>query len=63
VRQESLFYILNDKGLFEPHEPDYEGVYGSLVLPKMKLSADIFWHDPLPRGPEIAQLVEEMLKS
>lgn len=63
VRQESLFYLLNNQGIFEPREPDDHGIYHSHVLPPLRLSANIFWDSPLPRGPEIAQLVEAMLKS
>jgi Uma2 family endonuclease len=63
VRRESLFYIRNDQGIFEPREPDEQQIYHSLVLPKLRLDATIFWRNPLPRGPEIAQLVTEMLKA
>ena len=62
MRRESLFYIRNDQGIFEPHEPDEQQVYSSPILPGLRLDANIFWRDTLPRGPEIAQLVAQMLK-
>ncbi len=63
VRRGSLFYVRNDQSIFEPREPDAENKCHSLLLPGLRLDATIFWSNPLPRGPEIAQLVTEMLKA
>jgi Uma2 family endonuclease len=63
VRRETLFYQRNADGLYEPVEPDDDGVYRCRTLPKLQLPATIFWQDPLPRGPEIAAMVETMLQS
>lgn len=63
VRRESLFYIRNEQGIFEPREPDAQQVYSSPILPALRLDANIFWRDTLPRGPEIAQLVTQMLNN
>ena len=63
IRRETLFYVRNAEGIYEPVEPDNDGVYRSHVLPKLYLSADIFWQNPLPRSPEITKLVETMLQS
>lgn len=63
IRRETLFYVRNSDGLYEPREPDDQGVYHSTVLPRLRLSVDVFWRDSLPGGPEIAALVEDMLTS
>ena len=63
IRRESLFYVRNDQGIFEPREPDEQHIYHSAVLSGLHLDVNIFWRNPLPRGPEIAQLVTEMLKA
>lgn len=62
VRRESLFYVHSERGMFEPREPNEQGIYSSSVLPGLRLDAKIFWRNPLPRGPEIALLITEMLK-
>lgn len=62
VRREVLFYWRNAEGLYEPVEPDEQRLYRSRVLPRLQLSADIFWQETLPRGPEIAALVAAMLR-
>ena len=61
IRQESLFYTRNADRLYEPVVLDEQGVFHSRVLARLRLAADIFWKEPLPRGPEIAALVETML--
>jgi Uma2 family endonuclease len=63
IRQETLFYHRNAAGLYEPVEPDEQGIFHSRILPKLQLQAAIFWQEPLPRGPEIAAMVETMLQS
>ncbi len=63
VRRETLFYNRNDQGMFEPREPDEQHIYNSTVLSSLRLDVTIFWRNPLPRGPEIAHLVTEMLKN
>ena len=63
IRRETLFYVRNADGIYEPVEPDENGIYRGHVLPQLRLSAAIFWQIPLPRGPEITKLVEAMLKS
>ncbi len=63
IRRETLFYVCNTAGVYEPVEPDEDGVYRSHVLPKLQFAPDIFWQHPLPDGLVIVKLVETMLKS
>ncbi|MBZ0278543.1 MAG: Uma2 family endonuclease, partial [Anaerolineae bacterium] len=61
VRQEALFYVRGEDGLYRSHLP-VEGVHTSAVLPKLRLRVSILWGEKLPTTRETVQLVEEMLK-
>ena len=62
IREESLFYQLNEQGVYDLVEPSAEGVYHSKILKQLKLPVNIFWRDPLPQGKEVSEMVEAMLK-
>ena len=62
VREESLFYQLNEKSVFEHVEPDENGIYHSKVLPRLRLDVNIFWRESLPEFWEIAEMVAAMLE-
>ncbi len=61
TRKETLFYQLNEQGVYDLVDTTATGSYRSSVLPGMKLNVDLFWQESLPRGPEIAELVKAML--
>lgn len=63
IRRESLFYGLNQQGLYEPLPLDTEGVFHSHAVQKLQISASIFWQDALPDGEALVKLVEAMLQS
>jgi Uma2 family endonuclease len=63
IRHETLFYLLNAGGMYEPVEPDENGIYHSPIIPQLHFAADIFWQNVLPEGLAIVKLVEDMLKS
>jgi Uma2 family endonuclease len=63
TREETLFYQLNNQGVYDLVDTTATGIYTSHVLPGMTLKVDLFWQDSLPRGPEIAELVKAMLKT
>jgi len=61
TRRETLFYQLNEQGVYDLVDTTSTGIYQSRVLPGLKLNVDLFWREQLPRGPEIADLVKNML--
>jgi Uma2 family endonuclease len=63
TREESLFYQLNEQGVYDLVDTTVTGIYQSRTLPGMKLNVKLFWQEQLPRGPEIAELVKAMFKS
>lgn len=62
IRQEALFYTLNDAGYYEPQQPDKDGNYQTPLLPNFVLYMPSLWQDPLPNFVAIYQAVQDMLK-
>jgi Uma2 family endonuclease len=60
-RRDPLFYVLGEDGLYHRRSP-VDGVYTSVVLPKLKLNVDVLWQAILPSPPETVKMVEDMLK-
>ncbi|QPC85069.1 Uma2 family endonuclease [Phototrophicus methaneseepsis] len=60
--EEVLFYHLNDNGLYELAELDEAYLYHSTSLPKLQISPDIFWQEPLPDSDEVIALAKAMLR-
>jgi Uma2 family endonuclease len=63
TRRESLFYQLNQQGVYVLVDTTETRIYQSKVLDKLRLSVDLFWQEELPRGPEIIELVKAMLST
>jgi Uma2 family endonuclease len=59
-RQETLFYILGEDGLFHSRLPE-DGVYTSSVLPRLKLSVKLLLQEKPPTTLEAVRLAEQML--
>ncbi len=60
---ETLFYQLNDEGIYERMELDQEGKYHSKVLDLLVLPVALLWQDDLPGIRETLAMVEAMLKA
>ena len=60
ARQEPLFYVLGEDGLFHSRPP-VDGVYTSTVLPKLKLAISLLWQDEYPNPMEVIEMVKQML--
>lgn len=61
LRRNAVFYALNDEDVYDFLPPDDDGVFQSHVMPDLRLPVDIFWRETLPKGLEIARIVEAML--
>ncbi len=61
LRQEMLFYTLNDEGLFQPIPLDASGVFRSIALPNFALDVRNFWKQPIPDTFDTVSLVQRML--
>ena len=62
TRKESLFYQLNEQGVYDLIAPNAQGMYHSKILSRLQIPVDIFWRDPLPQGQEVSDMVQAMLK-
>ena len=60
-RQEALFYVLGEDGLYHSSLP-VDGVCSSHVLSKLKLRVDLVWQEKLPTTRAAVQMVERMLE-
>ncbi|MFN8374131.1 MAG: Uma2 family endonuclease [Anaerolineae bacterium] len=60
-RRDAMFYVLGEDGLYHSRL-SVDGVYTSVVLPKLRLRVEILWQETLPAIPEVVKMVEEMLK-
>jgi Uma2 family endonuclease len=61
IRREPLFYVLGEDKLFHLRQP-INGVYTSVVLPKLRLPIDLLWQSPYPDPVAIIELVRWMLE-
>jgi Uma2 family endonuclease len=59
-RQDALFYVRGEDGLFHSSSP-IDGVYTSTVLPKLKIAISLLWEDQYPGAPEVVEMVKQML--
>lgn len=62
LRKETLFYVIGEAGLYELRSLDTNGIYQSVVLPRLRLPLDILWRAPLPNAIEVFRLTEAMLE-
>jgi Uma2 family endonuclease len=60
IRNEVLVYALHADGLYRAVLRDAQGRLRSAVLPGLALDPAVLWRDPLPRGPEVSALIEQM---
>jgi Uma2 family endonuclease len=60
LRDDVLFYQLDDEGVFRRFAPDEKGTYHSVILPGLKLEVALLWRDPLPDIFEAIALVRAM---
>lgn len=63
LRNDALFYQLDDDGLFHRVSPDAEGRYHSTVLPGLILDVALLWVDPLPGIMEAVEIAQAMTTS
>jgi len=61
LRQEMLFYSLNDEGIFQPIPLNESGIFRSVVLPNFTLDVRNFWKQPVPDTFDTVSLVQRML--
>lgn len=64
IREETLFYRLNDQGIFMPQRPDANENYRTPLLPGFVLHIPTLWldEDDMPDTAQILQDVEKMIK-
>lgn len=60
VREDALFYQLDDEGILRRHSPDANGHYHARILPGFVLDVPLLWRDPLPTILDVADLVRVM---
>jgi Uma2 family endonuclease len=58
--KEALFFQRDDKGLFQRHAPDSDGIYHSKILPGLHLPVQLLWQEKLPDIFEIVEMVKKM---
>ncbi len=63
IRRESLFYRLNDEGVYSRQDVDENGQYQTPLLPELRLHVATLWQKLLPGPSAIAQSVKAMLQS
>jgi Uma2 family endonuclease len=63
LRDETLFYRLNDEGTYEPQPLDDEMNYRTPLLPDFVLHVPVLWQSELPEASEISLAVQAMLNS
>lgn len=61
IRQVAYFYVRNEQGRFDFRLPDEQGVYHSVVLPKLSLEVALLYQDEFPDANEIVEMVKKML--
>ena len=59
-RNESLFYVRGENGLYQSRLP-VDGVYTSHVLDRLQIKVSLFWEEELPDTQATMHMVEEML--
>ena len=62
LRAETLFYRLNEAGVFVRHTEDTDGNYRTPLLPRFVLNVPTLWRDKLPGPAATARSVAAMLK-
>ena len=60
MRNEALFYRLNDEGVYIPQKPE-EGLYCTPLLPQFKLHVATLWEEELPNPLAVVSAVQAML--
>jgi len=60
MRKETLFYVLTADGVFQRRDPEANGIYTSMVLPKLRLNVNLLWQESLPKYSQVANLVKAM---
>jgi Uma2 family endonuclease len=63
TKDETLFYQLNEAGVYEAIEADSMGIYRSRSLKYLRFPADMFMHQELPSVDEIIVMVKAMLEN
>ncbi len=61
IRQETLFYVLGEDGLYQPRNVDNNGIYRSVVLSRLTLNVAVLWQSELPSVLETVEMVKTML--
>ncbi|MBI5928966.1 MAG: Uma2 family endonuclease, partial [Chloroflexi bacterium] len=59
-RRTSLFYQLDETGVYQNHPPDVDGYYQTPLLPKLNLHVPILWQDELPGYFAIGRAIQVM---
>jgi len=60
LRQEALFYLLNEEGVYKP-QLVVDSIYSVAQLPGLKLHVPTLWQDELPNMLDILDAVKAML--
>lgn len=61
LRRETLFYRLNDEGVYMPQQADTNGNYVTPVLPGLLIHVPTLWQNPLPGLYAVGDAVKAML--
>jgi Uma2 family endonuclease len=61
MRQECLFYRLNDAGVYKTIQTK-DGIYSSPLLPDFQLDTSVLWTKNLPKYTQVSKMVKKMLE-
>jgi Uma2 family endonuclease len=62
LRQQAIFYQLQENGLYSQVAPDSSGNYIVAILPKLKIHVPTLWQTPLPNMQEVLAQVKAQLE-
>lgn len=62
LRRESQFYVRGEDNRFHQRFPDEQGIYQSVVLPRLRLDVQMLYRTPLPSVREIVALIDALLE-
>ncbi|MBL8165682.1 MAG: Uma2 family endonuclease [Anaerolineae bacterium] len=61
LHRETMFYRLNEDGIYMRYDPDTDGNYRTPTLPGFVLHVPTLWQEPLPTPTAVVEAVKAML--
>jgi Uma2 family endonuclease len=61
LRNEALFYVLDEAGVYQANHADSDGIYTSAVLPRLRFPVQVLFQYPAPDAEAVVELVRQML--